>query len=180
MDRPFLFQSSNKLIPNRLVSSSSSPYPRLISSSPSPWTTPATGPALPLPVRVVSLISGSMSSRKRRALVALQLREKGKWVLGKKEEDQLPQVPKPTPARAGTKAGVGKAAAGRKAGARTSGAGKAAAVPPMKRSSRRFQEEVSSSGSSDVGPAPGFQGPPPGFSGNPTPAKAAALVTPKK
>jgi len=52
-----------------------------------------------------------MSSRKRRALVAQQLREKGKWVPGKKEEAQLPQVPKPTPARAGTKAGAGKATA---------------------------------------------------------------------
>ncbi|KAG2562284.1 hypothetical protein PVAP13_8KG123001 [Panicum virgatum] len=89
------------------------------------------------------------------------------------------------------KAGSGKAAAGTKAGAGKAGAGKAAAVPPTKRSSPRFQEEVTTSGSSDVGPLPGF-------SGNPTPAsmmnkgkekagagtsgagKAAALVTPKK
>jgi len=100
-----------------------------------------------------------MSSRKRRALVALQLREKGKWVPGKKEEAQLPQVPKPTPARAGTKAGSGKAAAGMKAGAGKAGAGKAAAVPPTKRSSPRFQEEVTSSGSSDVGLCWRFSGP---------------------
>jgi len=92
---------------------------------------------------------------------------------GEEEEAQLPQVPKPTPARAGTKAGSGKAAVGTKAGAGKAGAGKAAAVPPTKRSSPRFQEEVTSSSSSDIGP-------PPGFSGNPTPAKAAALVTPKK
>jgi len=78
-----------------------------------------------------------------------------------------------------------------KAGAGKAGAGKAAAVPPMKRSAPWFQEEVTSSSSSDIGP-------PPGFSGNPIPAsmmnkgkdkagagmlgtgKAAALVTPKK
>ena len=40
------------------------------------------------------------------------------------------------------------------------GVGKVAAVTTLKRSSRRFQEEVTSSGSSDVGPPPGFQGPP--------------------
>ena len=99
-----------------------------------------------------------MSSRKHRALV---LREKGKWVPGKKEEAQLPQVPKPTPARAGTKVGSGKAAAGTKARAGKAGAGKAAAVVTPKK-------EVTSSGSNDGGPLPGFQGSPPGFSGNPT------------
>ena len=91
----------------------------------------------------------------------------------------------------GDEGGIREGSAGTKAGAGKAGAGKAAAVPPTKWSSPQFKEEVTSFGSSDIGP-------PPGFSGNLTPAsmmnkgkekagvgtsgtgKAATLVTPKK
>ena len=105
-----------------------------------------------------------MSSRKRRALVALQLREKGRWVPGKKPGCEGTTTPKK--ARAGTKPTTKKAGAGK------ADAGK-------KRSSPWFQEEVTpkkevTSDSNDGGPPPGFQGLPPGFQGsplgNPTPA----------
>ena len=69
-----------------------------------------------------------MSPRKRRAFVALQLREDGRWIPGKKPGAAYSSAGKK--AAAGTKARAGKALAATKAAAGTAAAGTPPALTP--------------------------------------------------